>query len=141
MQNNPDVTHTQAAAAVWSCVELNVGLICNCLAMLKPFVRRHLPWLVSLVGGTSNAAASYNKQASGANAGGAFSAGGWRADGVNHSYQLHSVDRGRDSPMDKNNVVIVDEFRVRYDRRKDTGDASSTEDILPGDVEHARPRA
>lgn len=138
MQNNPDVTHTQAAAAVWSCVELNVGIICNCLAMLKPFVRRHMPWLSSLVGGGTEPA-SYNKQASGPNTGGAFSSG-WRADGVNHSYQLHSVDRGRDSPMDKNAVVIVDEFRVRYDRRKDTGDASSTEDILPADLEHARPR-
>lgn len=50
MINNPDVLYTQGAAAVWSAVEVNVGILCNCLAMLKPFVRRHLPWLVSLVG-------------------------------------------------------------------------------------------
>lgn len=138
MQNNPDVTHTQAAAAVWSCVELNVGIICNCLAMLKPFVRRHMPWLTSLVGGSSNKP-TYNNQPSGQGTGSKPFGSGWRGDGVNHSYQLHSVDRGRDSPMDKNNITRVDEFRIRYDKRSE-GDASSTEDILPSDLENGRQR-
>lgn len=54
MQNNPDVLYTQGSAAVWSAVEINIGILCNCLAMLKPFVRRHMPWLKSLVGSHSN---------------------------------------------------------------------------------------
>lgn len=54
MLNNPDVLYTQGSAAVWSAVEINIGILCNCLAMLKPFVRRHMPWLKSLVGSHSN---------------------------------------------------------------------------------------
>ncbi|KAJ4386156.1 hypothetical protein N0V93_009049 [Gnomoniopsis smithogilvyi] len=50
MLNNPDVLYTQGSAAVWSAVEINIGILCNCLAMLKPFVRRHMPWLKSLIG-------------------------------------------------------------------------------------------
>lgn len=50
MQNSPDVLYTQGSAAVWSAVEINIGILCNCLAMLKPFVRRHMPWMKSLVG-------------------------------------------------------------------------------------------
>lgn len=56
MLNNPDVTYTQGSAAVWSAVEINIGILCNCLAMLKPFVRRHLPWLKSLIGVRSGGA-------------------------------------------------------------------------------------
>ncbi|KAH8882163.1 hypothetical protein GQ53DRAFT_618888, partial [Thozetella sp. PMI_491] len=45
MAENPDATWTQAAAAVWSFLEINLGITCNCLALMKPFVRHHLPWL------------------------------------------------------------------------------------------------
>lgn len=53
MLNNPDVLYTQGSAAVWSAVEINLGILCNCLAMLKPFVRRHMPWLRTLIGARS----------------------------------------------------------------------------------------
>ncbi|KAJ4411697.1 hypothetical protein N0V82_008933 [Gnomoniopsis sp. IMI 355080] len=59
MQNNPDVLYTQGSAAVWSAVEINIGILCNCLAMLKPFVRRHMPWLRSLVGARSSEGHGY----------------------------------------------------------------------------------
>lgn len=102
MINNPDVLYTQGSAAVWSAVEINIGILCNCLAMLKPFVRRHLPWLVSLVGsdgsssseeGTSKESAvrfgrfrrsSRKSGGSGAGGAGACTAG---------NYQLHSFGR------------------------------------------------
>lgn len=58
MLNNPDVLYTQGSAAVWSAVEINIGILCNCLAMLKPFVRRHLPWLRSIVGRSTGANSS-----------------------------------------------------------------------------------
>lgn len=54
MLNNADVLYTQGSAAVWSAVEINIGILCNCLAILKPFVRRHMPWLKSLVGARSS---------------------------------------------------------------------------------------
>lgn len=53
MIGNPDVLYTQGSAAVWSAVEINIGILCNCLATMKPFVRRHMPWLVTLIGAVS----------------------------------------------------------------------------------------
>ncbi|KAK8091024.1 hypothetical protein PG994_000529 [Apiospora phragmitis] len=42
---SPDVTWTQASACIWSSVELNFGIVCNCMARLRPFVRAHMPKL------------------------------------------------------------------------------------------------
>ncbi|EAQ86420.1 hypothetical protein CHGG_07673 [Chaetomium globosum CBS 148.51] len=47
MVANPDVTFTQCSAAVWSLLEMNLGILCNALAALKPFVRQHMPNLFS----------------------------------------------------------------------------------------------
>lgn len=58
MLNSTDVLYTQGSAAVWSAIEINLGILCNCLAMLKPFVRRHMPWLRSLIGARSGAGGS-----------------------------------------------------------------------------------
>ncbi|KAI7785750.1 hypothetical protein LA080_006316 [Diaporthe eres] len=107
MINNPDVLYTQGSAAVWSAVEINIGILCNCLAMLKPFVRRHLPWLVSLVGSNDGSPSSEEGKAkdsavrfgrfrrsgrkssgSGAGSGGAVGAG---------TYQLHSFGRDKEA--------------------------------------------
>lgn len=107
MINNPDVLYTQGSAAVWSAVEINIGILCNCLAMLKPFVRRHLPWLVSLVGQSDGSSSTEEGKAkdsavrfgrfrrsgrkssgSGAGSGGAVGAG---------NYQLHSFGRDKEA--------------------------------------------
>ncbi|POS81369.1 hypothetical protein DHEL01_v200250 [Diaporthe helianthi] len=106
MINNPDVLYTQGSAAVWSAVEINIGILCNCLAMLKPFVRHHLHWLVSLVGsdgspsseeGTSKESAVRfhrfrisTRKSGGSTAGraGACTAG---------NYQLHSFGRDKEA--------------------------------------------
>ncbi|KAK8051174.1 hypothetical protein PG993_002559 [Apiospora rasikravindrae] len=45
MMVNPDTTWTQASAIVWSSVEMNLGVACNCMARLRPFVRVHMPKL------------------------------------------------------------------------------------------------
>ncbi|KFY23116.1 hypothetical protein V493_06073 [Pseudogymnoascus sp. VKM F-4281 (FW-2241)] len=47
LANNPDVTYSQARAAVWSCVELNVGIMCASVIVLKPFMRHHFPGVFS----------------------------------------------------------------------------------------------
>lgn len=103
MLNNPDVLYTQGSAAVWSAVEINIGILCNCLAMLKPFVRRHMPWLKSLVGARSSGGEKYafhHHRKDGPNSGGKMTAG---AAGVSHRergksggmYELHSYGRDR----------------------------------------------
>lgn len=73
MISNPDFTYTQGSAAVWSAIEINLGILCNCLAMLKPFVRRHMPWLRSLIG--------------------SHSAGGYGRDQVRPGYNLSRVKK------------------------------------------------
>ncbi|KAM0421361.1 hypothetical protein ACHAPT_010896, partial [Fusarium lateritium] len=126
MQKNPDVTWTQASASLWSCIEMNTGIICNCLAHLKPFVRRHIPWLAKFVSGTSQQK-SYPDE--GDNSHGYKR---WRGDKASHGYQLHSVGRSQQPSGTNtgNDIVIVDEFQVQFTPSRNTGDASSTEDIL-----------
>jgi hypothetical protein len=87
-----------------------------------------MPWLSSIVGGSSaNNGNSYNKQASGKS----FSH--WRGENSAHGYQLHSVDRPKNTDnveVGHSKIIVVDEYRVQFDRKKETGDASSTEEIL-----------
>ncbi|TGO64557.1 hypothetical protein BELL_1035g00030 [Botrytis elliptica] len=47
LQNNPDVLYTQGRAAVWSSVEINIGIFCNTLVVLRPFIRQYFPGLFS----------------------------------------------------------------------------------------------
>ncbi|KFY54478.1 hypothetical protein V497_07680 [Pseudogymnoascus sp. VKM F-4516 (FW-969)] len=47
LANNPDVTYSQGRAAVWSCVEINVGIVCASVIVLKPFMRHHFPGVFS----------------------------------------------------------------------------------------------
>jgi len=46
--SNPDKTYYQAAACIFSTVELNGGVICVCIALLKPFIQQYMPWILSL---------------------------------------------------------------------------------------------
>lgn len=128
MQNNPDVTWTQASAAVWSSVELPLGIICNCLAQLKPFVRKHLPMLNSLVGGTNSKNSYPNQYPTGSN----FMP--WRGDGADHGYELNSLNRSKrpdgNVPSNPKDIVVVDEYQVQYSNTRGTDAASSTENIL-----------
>lgn len=94
MLNNPDVLYTQGSAAVWSAVEINIGILCNCLAMLKPFVRRHMPWLKSLIGVRSAAGDGYHFQKKASAAATALRRENIRS-GPNGMYELHSVGRDR----------------------------------------------
>lgn len=152
MQNNPDVTWTQASAAVWSCVELNIGILCNCLAMLRPFVRRHMVWLASIVGGGGGSSgggggsAGYSKKGLSSGGGNKSAFGSpWRGDADGHGYQLHSVGRAKMLPGEEEGgmgadkgIVVVDEFHVQYGGKRENSDGSSTENIL--DDERPQPR-
>ncbi|APA07310.1 hypothetical protein sscle_02g020800 [Sclerotinia sclerotiorum 1980 UF-70] len=47
LQDNPDVLYTQGRAAIWSTVEVNIGIFCNTLVVLRPFFRQYFPGLFS----------------------------------------------------------------------------------------------
>ncbi|KAA8625052.1 hypothetical protein PtrSN002B_006133 [Pyrenophora tritici-repentis] len=48
MISNPDSTYNVAKACIFSTVELNGGVICACVALLKPFIQQYMPWILSL---------------------------------------------------------------------------------------------
>ncbi|KAF3768644.1 hypothetical protein M406DRAFT_45043 [Cryphonectria parasitica EP155] len=93
MVNNPDVLWTQGSAAIWSAVEINIGILCNCLAMLRPFVRRHLPSLQSFIGIGSRSCWKGKKRAR-------YLHRERRGRDGNGSYELHSF--GRDIELGDN---------------------------------------
>ncbi|KAK7414278.1 hypothetical protein QQX98_006875 [Neonectria punicea] len=118
MEKNPDITWTQASASLWSCIEMNTGIICNCLAQLKPFVRKHIAWLAKFVSGSSQEKSypdavqndhSYKR---------------WRGDNASHGYQLHSIGRAQKPTSDNpsQDIVVVDEFKVQYSTSRNTGE-------------------
>ncbi|KAF1911324.1 hypothetical protein BDU57DRAFT_524386 [Ampelomyces quisqualis] len=43
ISNSSDPTYDNPPAATWSSVELNVGIICSCLPLLRPILTRFLP--------------------------------------------------------------------------------------------------
>ncbi|KAB5536333.1 hypothetical protein GE09DRAFT_1176725 [Coniochaeta sp. 2T2.1] len=138
MQNNPDVTWTQASAAVWSCLELNLGILCNYLALLKPFVRVHMPFLAGSGSGPTRGGGGEDSGASELSLSKRINKPWDRMAGGKHSYQLHSIGKASAEPSNTQagwkGVVVVDEFKVdiEYPRRKDdaSGDGESTDSIL-----------
>ncbi|KAF4965114.1 hypothetical protein FSARC_7053 [Fusarium sarcochroum] len=126
MKDNPDITWTQANASLWSCIEMNTGIICQSLAHMKPFVRQHLPWLHKIIAGTTKPK-SYPGQADNSQ-----SFKQWRGDKASHGYQLHSIGRSQQTSGESSDrgIVVVDEFQVQYSASMNAGEASSTENIL-----------
>ncbi|KAI1658128.1 hypothetical protein F4813DRAFT_357434 [Daldinia decipiens] len=128
---NPDVTWTQASAAVLSTLELNIGIIGNCISRLKPMVQKHAPsWISS--GSNSNAPGSYARNQ------GSNVPRSWGTSKGNQGYKLESIDRGDKSGdaergVDKD-IYVINDYRVEYDT-KESGQAKpvrtgSTESIL-----------
>lgn len=106
---------------------MNTGIICNCLAHLKPIVRRHMPCLTKFVSRGSSRQKTVPVEPSNGH-----SYGQWRGDTASHGYQLHSVGRSQ-KPSDggtNNGIVVIDEIQVEITPSRDKDDASSTEEIL-----------
>lgn len=117
--SNPDATYNQAAACIFSCVELNGGVICACLALLKPFFQQHMPWILSL--------SSRNRSQSGSGILGIF---GRRSDGK--SYELRSADAAVvNNDKGLGQIAVTTTYDVQGKSRRTPGD--STEDlVVPG---------
>ncbi|KAH8660212.1 hypothetical protein BX600DRAFT_467412 [Xylariales sp. PMI_506] len=124
MAENPDFTWTQASAAIWSSVELNIGIACNSLALLKPFIRKHMPWLLN---NTQSGTKSTSRHLASENLGN--SARLWRGDKAGHSYQLRSFEVNQDTGVTrKNKIFIENEYSVHVDGGNSK--EGSTDDIL-----------
>ncbi|KAI5457523.1 hypothetical protein BGZ63DRAFT_428223 [Mariannaea sp. PMI_226] len=46
MVRDADVTWAMGKIFVWTYLELNLAIMCNCALLLRPFVLRHMPWLL-----------------------------------------------------------------------------------------------
>lgn len=101
MTENADFTWTQASAAIWSSVEHNIGIACNSLARLKPFVHRHFPNF-SLSIGKSSGKHYEGRKSSG------IMPRLWRGDKAGHNFQLHSFD-AHDSTNDGDHIRVENE--------------------------------
>ncbi|KAK2803573.1 hypothetical protein FQN51_003335 [Onygenales sp. PD_10] len=146
LQDKPDFTWYQATACVWSilvtnlpnspqsAIELNVGIICNCLVVLKPFVKKFIPRLFpsSAKHGTSSIPGTGGLRPS--------LLYGYNNKENSHSYQLGSMDRNqgptKDSDSDEQGIVITKSYVVEGKGRggrngvKKMSDSESTENII-----------
>ncbi|KAK3297418.1 uncharacterized protein B0H64DRAFT_473530 [Chaetomium fimeti] len=134
MVANPDVTFTQCSAAVWSLLEMNLGILCNSLAALKPFVRQHMPNLFS-----SNGWGSDDRKPGAGSSSSGYPSKRSKSRAWGHTYQLHSVGAGKpeDHPNAvKDDIVVDQQFTVEYDTNRakaatmTTRSGGSTESIL-----------
>ena len=118
MINNPDVTWTQASAAVWSIVEINIGLLCNCLSVLRSFVKQYIPRLLSFSspsskGPSRSKSSIFSKKKN------------------NLGYQLDSISN-KDQVYRKTDIVVSQDYIIQTNQKQRDGDGDSTEEIMPG---------
>lgn len=119
----PDATYHQARAAIFSAVEVNGGVICACLALLKPFFQKHLPWVLSL--------SSHSRSRSGSRKLDRF--GG--PSGIK-SYELQSTEAYTNREEEKKKGLRQIEVTTTYDisvqrptRGRVNGDGDSAEEL------------
>jgi hypothetical protein len=55
ISNSVDPTYDNPPAATWSSVEINVGIICSCLPLLRPILTRFMPGAMSSKARSNNA--------------------------------------------------------------------------------------
>ncbi|KAK7928097.1 hypothetical protein PG985_005095 [Apiospora marii] len=102
MTMSSDVTWAQASLAIWSSIELNFGIACNCMARLRPFVRAHMPKLMRYLDDHKNghdarrpglAVAAPAREHGGPNAGDDDGEETWRCqEHAVYTFRLHSFE-------------------------------------------------
>lgn len=123
LDKTPDTTYTEAILGVWSIAEINLAIICSCAMRLKRLVATYLPRL-SLFSSRSHSAAGKTTYSSSVNR--------FRLDHSQHSYQLHSIQKGNAGPFsDSNGISIHRSFKVDVEGTdRHTGDGESADKIL-----------
>lgn len=127
--DNADAAYYRHAlqSSVWSNVEINIGIFCNNVIVLKPFMRRHF----STVLGSANAKSGQTPSRSGKNSK-QFSKVGSTRDGA---FQMESMGRGdrgaRVGAGGKEEtgagIVVTNSYNVDSER---DADSESTEDMI-----------
>ncbi|KAF2816618.1 uncharacterized protein BDZ99DRAFT_494414 [Mytilinidion resinicola] len=129
LQGKKDISFAEGDIGIWSLVEINVGVICNCLVVMKPFFRRHLGNILG-----SSGADSHNSPYS-FNIGSVFSRFK-KQQREPRSYRLTSLDRsGRpgDSELQmpqstQRSITVSHTYEVTANRGE--FDTESTEDMM-----------
>ncbi|KAF7551731.1 hypothetical protein G7Z17_g4811 [Cylindrodendrum hubeiense] len=118
LDKTDDVTYTEAILGVWSLVEVNLGIICACAMRLKRLVMTYLPQLGLFSSRSRDAASgSWGK--------------GLRLDKNEgqHSYQLHSIQKGYDdTASDSRDIHVYRSYNV--DVEGTSGRVGSTDKII-----------
>ncbi|OCK80000.1 hypothetical protein K432DRAFT_298591 [Lepidopterella palustris CBS 459.81] len=127
-----DVTYIEGNAGLWSAVEVNVGLICNCMVVMKPFFRRHLSGLLGSPGTNSTHAPPFSGIGS--------QSSRFKRKSIPPSYRLGSMDRfthpgngGLQVPPRSINVSQT--FSVVRHKANGDFDTESTEDMIKDAVQ------
>ncbi|KAI0099454.1 hypothetical protein F4814DRAFT_442981 [Daldinia grandis] len=132
MIGDPDVTWTQGSAAVLSSLELNIGIIGNCISRLKPLVQKHSPsWLTSLSSSAAPESYARNQNSNVPQS--------WGPRKGNQGYKLDSMERGKKfgdgtGGVNRDICVINNRYSVEYDAKQANRSGlvrtGSTESIL-----------
>lgn len=118
--SNPDATYYQAAACIFSTVELNGGVICACIALLRPFIQKYLPWILSF--------SSHNGSQSGSRR---FKFFGKRSGQNSYELQGAGADNNRPDQGDKagGRIAVTRSYSVQGSKTGKT-DGDSMEDLF-----------
>ncbi|KAJ5523749.1 hypothetical protein N7513_008866 [Penicillium frequentans] len=124
LEKTTDTTYTEAILGVWSIVEVNLGIICACAMRFKKLISTYLPRLSFFPSSSRRTGKeAYNNDSS------RFQP----KDSKNqHSYELHSVQRGSTDPFFGIKGISVDRsYHVDVEGSDgDTKDGGSTHNIL-----------
>ncbi|KAH8710143.1 hypothetical protein GQ44DRAFT_690258 [Phaeosphaeriaceae sp. PMI808] len=54
--NTMDISWEMVRPVVWCAIEVHIAIVCACLSAGKPFLRKHMPWVIGSSDGASSAA-------------------------------------------------------------------------------------
>ncbi|KAI1455088.1 hypothetical protein F4805DRAFT_289187 [Annulohypoxylon moriforme] len=110
MVQDNDVTWTQAESALFASLELNLGIMCNSMARLRPFVKVHFPrWTLSGAAEDQHQSNHADEPLS------------WRGDKACHSYQFGSAESreglilGKRMNENKTSIYVTNRYEITYD--------------------------
>lgn len=124
LANNVDFYYSLAKSAVWSVLELNLGIVCSNLMRMKPFISRYFPRLTVKLGLSLDDSAGYREGTTASHV---------RAAELSHASQLHRIKGGKrdDMPEDSHSEnPHAEGYGINMDNRSMELDNRSTESIL-----------
>jgi hypothetical protein len=123
MISNPDSTYNVAKACIFSTAELNGGVICACVALLKPFIQRHMPWVLSISSGVGSGNGSRIRK---------LKMFGKRSG--EKSYELRSGDADTDKQandkMSDRQIAVTRSYSVQGSKGTGKSDGDSMDDLF-----------